>query len=448
MTQDSLSRQNISIDTLIPGMYVVAISYGKKNITIKSEGYILKQDSVAKLMKAGIKSVIVNPSKQKKLEAIDKVFSDVPPISATDIENTLAPESLNDKSTHSLSQTSLIEETQPLAQNIKGYLAPEKPQKTAPLVSLDQELFKANELYGNAKAIQEKIIKSLRAKKSLNVAELEKNTNFMVDSIFRNQDALSCMSQLRDKGTYLVDHALNCSILISIFAKHLGIAHEIIEKLALGAFLHDIGKVRISDAILNKPAELTVEEFDDIKKHVNHGLSILEDSPNISHIAMVLVKEHHERINGTGYPYQLKGDEISKYGRMMAIVDSYDAMTSDKPYRKSIFPIQAFKKLLNNSPEHYDESLVNEFIKCLGVYPVGTLVRLTSGKLGIISQLNTGKPLTPCIRVFYNTRLKQAIPIEEIDLSKVKNDDHIDCCIKSEDFNLNLLGFFKSAFIN
>lgn len=437
MTQDTTNQQSIPINELIPGMYVVAISYRKKNITIKSEGYILKQESVDKLIKAGIKSVIVDPTKQKKLESIDKVFSDVPPISENDIENTLENGN-NEESAET-----------PNAKNIKGYSAPDVTlYNKEPSVSIDQELLKANKLYDNAKSIQEKIIKSLRAHKTLNVKQLEENTNKMVDSIFRNQDALSCMSQLRDKDSYLVDHALNCSVLMSIFAKHLEIDANIIQELTLGAFLHDIGKVRIDDSVLNKPGELTEQEFDEVKTHVSHGLKILEDSPNISNIAMTLVREHHERLNGLGYPMHLIGDDISKYGRMMAIVDSYDAMTSDRPYKKGVFPIQAFKKLLRKCPDYYDEALVNEFIKCLGVYPVGTLVKLTSGKLGIISQLNSGKPLTPCVRVFYNTRLNQAIPIQEVDLSKAKHDDHIDCCIRPEDFNLNLLGFFKSAFIN
>lgn len=441
MTQAQTTRQDISVHDLIPGMYVVAISYGKKNITIKSEGYILKTESISKLINAGIKSVVVNPSKQKQLEAIDKVFSDIPPIAEEDIETT----------TEAVKTEENTPQAPPLAQSIKGYSELEKTQpmhQDKPSTPVDQELYKASKLYGNAKSIQEKIIKSLRAHRALDISLLEENTNEMVDSIFRNQDALACMTQLRDKSSYLVDHALNCSILMSIFAKHLGIEQSIIRELALGAFLHDIGKVRIADELLNTPQKLTPDEYTLVQKHVNHGLKILADSPNISHIAMTLIREHHEELNGTGYPNQLKGDEISKYGRIMAIIDAYDAMTSERPYKKSIFPIQAFKILLANSPDHYDEALVNEFIKCLGVYPVGTLVKLTSGKLGLISQLTPGKPLTPCVKVFYNTRLNQAIAIKEIDLSKPKNNDHIDCCIKPEEFNLNLLGFFKAAFIN
>jgi len=132
---------------------------------------------------------------------------------------------------------------------------------------------------------------------------------------------------------------------------------------------------------------------------------------------------------------------------MIAIVDSYDAMTADRVFKTSMQPINAFKILMAESPSSYDQSLVEQFIQCLGVYPVGTLVKLTSGKLGLISKLNPNKPLQPFVRVFYNTRLNQSIALEEINLSKKKYNDQIEKCIKPEEFNINLIGFFKAAFI-
>lgn len=269
----------------------------------------------------------------------------------------------------------------------------------------------------------------------------------MVDSIFRNEDALTCMSRLQTKDSYLTEHSLNVSILMSVFAKYLGIDKRVIQELTLGAFLHDIGKVMIPAEILNKRGALTVKEHKIMQSHVALGLKMLEETPSISHIAVQMVKEHHERLDGSGYPNQLKGDEISRYGRMIAIIDSYDAMTCERPYKKSVHPINAFKTLVSES-SLYDEELVEKFIQCLGVYPVGTLVKLNSGKLGLISKLNKKKPLHPHVRVFYNTRMNQAIPIKEINLSESKYKDQIDCCIKPEEFNINLLGFFKTAFID
>lgn len=132
---------------------------------------------------------------------------------------------------------------------------------------------------------------------------------------------------------------------------------------------------------------------------------------------------------------------------MMNIIDRYDAMTSDRVYRSSMPPINAFKKLMAATPDKLDQELVEQFIQCLGVYPIGTLVKLHSGKVGIVSKLNPNKPLNPFVQVFYNVRLNQTIPITEIDLSRSKFNDQIDSCVKPEEFSLNLLGFFKEAFL-
>jgi putative nucleotidyltransferase with HDIG domain len=404
----SETTKTISIDQLKPGMYVKSFS-DSSSLNIKSEGYISCDESITQLRKAKISHLVIVPEKEKQTVNIEKVFAE-------------------------------IKTTSPVREKKKP------PIKTA--LSLDSEMKKASNLYKNAKSLQEKILGRIKQKKSIDISDTQDTTDAMVDSIFRNQDALSCMSRLQTKDSYLIEHSLNVSILMSVFAKHLGCDKRLIQELALGAFLHDIGKVLLPNDILNKRSELTSKEQNIIRSHVALGLKILEDSPSISHIAMKMVREHHERLDGSGYPKQLKGEEISLYGRMIAIIDSYDAMTSERPYKKSVYPINAFKTLISESPDGYDEELVEKFIQCMGVYPVGTLVKLNSGKLGLISRLNKQKPLHPFVRVFYNTRLNQAIPIEEINLSGSKYKDQIDCCIRPEDFNLNLLGFFRTAFID
>ncbi|MBA6233455.1 MULTISPECIES: HD-GYP domain-containing protein [unclassified Colwellia] len=404
----SETTQTISIDQLNPGMYVKSLS-DNKNLNIKSEGYISCAESITQLRKANITHLVIVPEKQKQTVNVEKVFAEI---------KTKGPISTKTKSS-------------------------EKVER-----SLDSEMKKASNLYKNAKLLQEKILSQIKQKKTIKVSEVEESTNAMVDSIFRNQDALSCMSRLQTKDSYLIEHSLNVSILMSVFAKHLGFDKRLIQELALGAFLHDIGKVLLPNDILNKRNPLTDKEQNIIRSHVALGLKILESSPSISYMAINMIREHHERLDGSGYPNTLKGDEISKYGRMIAIIDSYDAMTSERPYKKSIHPINAFKTLIAEAPEYYDEELVENFIQCMGVYPVGTLVKLNSGKLGLISRLNKQKPLHPYVRVFYNIRMKQAIPIQEINLSESKYKDQIDCCIRPEEFNLNLLGFFKTAFID
>ena len=407
-TEASEVTQTITIDQLKTGMYVKSFS-DNATLNIKSEGYISSEKSITQLRKANITQLVIIPEKQKKTMNIEKIFAEI---------NTNKP------------------------------AVTKKPPSEKIGLSLDSEIKKASNLYKNAKLLQEKILGQIKQKKSFAINEVEETTNAMVDSIFRNQDALACMSRLQTKDSFLIEHSLNVSILMSVFAKHLGFEKRLIQELALGAFLHDIGKVLLPLDILNKTKTLTSKEHNIIRSHVALGLKILEDSPSISHIAMKMVREHHERLDGSGYPRQLKGDEISTYGRMIAIIDSYDAMTCERPYKKKLHPINAFKALSLESPEFYDEALVEKFIQCMGVYPVGTLVKLNSGKIGLISRLNKQKPLHPYVRVFYNTRMNQAIPMKEINLSESKYKDQIDCCIRPEEFNLNLLGFFKTAFID
>jgi len=397
------NSKDIPISQLKSGMYVVSVSRGDKSVNVKTEGYIYSLDKISSLKKAGIKRVVIDPSKEKEQST-----------PASSINNT----------------------------SLKERLAPAKKS-----ISLDKEMAKAHQLYANAKGLQQKVLNSIIEGRVIDTSKVKESTDAIVESIFRNQDALACMSRLRLKDDYLIEHSLNVSILMTIFAKHLAIDEAVIEQLALGAFLHDVGKIKIRDEVLNKPGKFNPDEYQEMKKHVSFGIKILEDAPNISHIVMSIVKEHHERIDGTGYPFALAEDAISKYGRMIAIVDSYDAMTAERVYKAGMHPIKAFKILVKESPLAYDAELVEQFIQCLGIYPIGTLVKLNSGKLGLISKLNKQKPLQPYVRVFYNTRLNQAIAIEEVDLSKPKYNDQIDCCIKPEEFKINLFSFFKKAFI-
>ncbi|XPF93716.1 HD-GYP domain-containing protein [Colwellia sp. RE-S-Sl-9] len=399
-------QKKIPLSQLKIGMYVLSIFTKNKDVNIKSEGYILKESSIEQLKKSHVNYVVIDPSRTKQDEEKNK--------------NNIASSEVT---------------------------SPQKVIKES-TTSLDTEIKTANKLYHNAKLLQEKILHDITLNKVIDTDAVQESTNAIVDSIFRNQDALSCMSRLRFKGDYLVEHSLNVSILMTILCKHMNIERKVMEELALGAFLHDIGKVLIPDNILNKPGRFTDEEYEIMKTHVLLGVKVLEDTPNLPDIVMSVVKEHHERLDGKGYPYKLAAKEISVYGRMIAIVDSYDAMTAERVYKAGMHPIKAFKILISESPNSYDKALVEQFIQCLGLYPIGTLVKLNSGKVGLISQLNKNKPLNPFVRVFYNTRLNQVITMEELDLSKPKYNDQIESCVKPEEFNLDLMKFFKNAFID
>jgi putative nucleotidyltransferase with HDIG domain len=402
-----LCEKKITVSQLEPGMYALSVRTKGKAVNIKSEGYISSKENIQKLINAGVTHLTIDPSRQKSVDKIDKIL---PEIKDTPISS-------------------------PSKKAGKG-------------VTLDQEMTKASKLYDDAKSLQHKMLNNLTEQKTINVIEVKESTDAIVDSIFRNQDALACMTRLRIKDEYLVEHSLNVSILMTILAKHLGFERHIIEQLALGAFLHDIGKILVPPEILHKPSKLTPEEYEVMKNHVNLGMEVLKESPDLSALVNEVVQQHHERLDGNGYPNQLKDKNITQYGRMIAIVDSYDAMTADRVYKTGMHPIKAFKILMKDAPQSYDNTLVEQLVSCLGIYPVGTLVKLTSGKLGLISRLNKSQPLLPFVRVFFSTRLNQAIAMEELDLSQGKHKDQIDCCINPQEFNINLVRFFNAAFNN
>ena len=183
--------------------------------------------------------------------------------------------------------------------------------------------------------------------------------------------------------------------------------------------LHDVGKMIVSQVILNKEEKLTEKELEMMRKHVEYSRTILEQTHGITDTAITLAAQHHERVDGTGYPLGLKGEEISYYAKAVAIADVYDAMTSNRCYQENYLPTEVLKKLYEWSSYHYDRTLVEQFIRCVGIYPVGTLVRLESGLVGVIIQNGEKSLLQPVVRIIYNTRNGSYVRMPyEMDLAK------------------------------
>ena len=218
-----------------------------------------------------------------------------------------------------------------------------------------------------------------------------------------------------------------CALLTS-FARTLELPREIIHEIAVGALLHDVGKAQVPDEILNKPAKLTDAEFVKMKSHVVQSKIILMGTPGISPIAIDVAAQHHERYDGTGYPNKLKGEEISLYGQMGAIVDVYDAITSNRCYHKGMAPTDALRKLLEWSKFHFKPELVQSFIRSIGIYPSGSLVRLESGRLAIVQEQHADKLMQPTVKVMYHSKGHYLKP-ELIDLRRSQ-----DRIVAHEDF--------------
>ena len=284
-------------------------------------------------------------------------------------------------------------------------------------VTLEEELWRAHKLHAEANRVVKGMLNDIRLGRQIELEQVEPLVEKMVDSIFRNQDALLPLSRLKDHDSYTFQHSVSvCTLLVS-FARGLGLERAVIKEVAIGGLLHDVGKAQVPDEILNKPAKLTEAEFAKMKSHVVQSIIILQNTPGISQIALDVAGQHHERYDGSGYPNKLKGNEISLYGRMGAIVDVYDAISSDRVYHKGMAPTAALGRLLEWSKFHFDPELVRAYVRSVGIYPSGSLVRLESGRLGVVMEQHQDKPMQPRVKVMFHAVHQRYLPPEIVDLA-------------------------------
>lgn len=390
----------IDIEELSPGMFVNQVAEQKGMLKIKSRGIVKPETSIQLLKNKGILKLEIDLSKSK-IEQGAKPESDAP-----------------------------IEEL-PIKQNKK---------------SDGESLSQANAIYHQAKDIQQQFFDDMRTGQGATLQSVQDLSADILDSVFENSNALSCLTQIKNKDEYFLEHSLNCSILMALFAKHMGFDKALIEELCLGGLVMDTGMVSVPDDILAKKGKLSANEWGVVMPHVDFGIEMLEQAGELSDNTLHVVANHHERLDGSGYPEGKAGESITTYGRMAAIVDTYDALTSDRPYRAGMTPTNAMKKLLADSSAKLDQNLVQQFIKCLGVHPVGSLVKLKSGKLAIVVQANPEDPLNPCVYCFYSVNSGNYSETKRVDLTK--SEDEIETCVRPDEFKINLNKFFKEIFLN
>jgi putative nucleotidyltransferase with HDIG domain len=280
----------------------------------------------------------------------------------------------------------------------------------------------------------------------IDIAIPEAFTNNLVSSIDRNPNALMCMTKIREKDSYLLEHSLNVAILLANFGTHVGLSEEQVQELALSGFLHDIGKIKIPDEILHKPGRLTDQEMTVMRDHVYYGTKVLGEMGIPSSIIKT-IGEHHERLDGYGYPDGLRGEEITRFGRMIAIVDTYDAITADRCYKAGMSSKKALQILLGDSPEKYDEALVKQFVQCIGIFPVGSLVKLNNEKIAMVLKQHPVHATKPVVKVFYSVRGSHYLEPKEIDLAASNHRVKIVDAVIASEFKLDFNKYFNESIV-
>ncbi len=292
-----------------------------------------------------------------------------------------------------------------------------KPKSEA-RVSLHDELARARQLQAKSKAAVTSMFQEARMGNAIKVSEAAPLVEEISKSITRNPEAFLNLSRLKTKDDYTYMHSVAVCALMIALGKQLGLEEDDLKEAGLAGLLHDVGKMMVDQDVLNKPGKLTDEEFELIKDHPRKGWEILQGSSDITATALDVCLHHHERMDGKGYPDKLAGEQLSLFARMGAVCDVYDALTSNRCYKNGWEPAETIRKMAEWRNGHFDERVFQAFVKTIGIYPSGTLVRLKSGRLAIVMEQTEKSLLSPIVKVFFSTKSNEPIMPEMLDLGR------------------------------
>ncbi|MEO6421121.1 MAG: HD-GYP domain-containing protein [Candidatus Nitrotoga sp.] len=237
-------------------------------------------------------------------------------------------------------------------------------------------------------------------------------------SIMRNSSALISLTRLKNADDYTYLHSVAVCVLMIALGRQLGLQNEVLRQAGIAGLLHEMGKVFIPHDVLNKPGKLTDEEFNIVKAHPLKGWEFLKNSDGMTDLVLDVCRHHHERLDGMGYPDKLSGEAITLFARMGAVCDVYDAITSNRCYKKGWEPAESIRKMAEWQAGHFDKVIFHAFVKTVGIYPTGTLLKLKSGRLGVVTDQSNKSLIKPFVKVFFSTHYNAHILHEIIDLSK------------------------------
>ncbi|MEN0039550.1 MAG: HD-GYP domain-containing protein [Cellvibrio sp.] len=292
-------------------------------------------------------------------------------------------------------------------------------------ISLEDEIKTAARLCAKTKEAVIEMFRDARMGKAIQVEEARALVDDISNSVMRQPHALISLARLKTADDYTYMHSVAVCALMIALARQLNLDEDIIREAGFAGLLHDIGKVGIPLNVLNKPGKLTDAEFAIVKSHPEVGAKILIESYQVSPLVLDVCLHHHEKVDGTGYPRGLQGDTISLFAKMGAVCDVYDAITSNRPYKKGWSPADSIRKMAEWSKGHFDEAIFQAFVKAVGIYPTGSLVRLESGRLAVVVEQNEGSLLSPRVKVFFSAKNKMPIIQETLDLAKLVGKEKI-----------------------
>jgi len=388
----NIEKEQISVKFLKIGMYVCKLDRSWLDTPFPFQGFYIRSHTEINDLKAFCEFVYIDVQKGKTLVNEPKISKPSP--------------LLKEKKTANKYRG-----------RIKPFVVKHNYYKEA-LKPIRSEFKPAHNLLTDLNGAIEESSFNLRVGKGLNIKKTKEVASKVVNSVIRNPNTLVWLTQLQEKGQYVYGHSLRSAILSAVFGRHLGINEEALETLVVGVLLADIGKTKINRKILNKAGEYTEKERKLFESHVELGVEMLAKDKTLDHNILTIAETHHERFDGSGYPYGLVGDEIPAFGQIAGIVDTFDEMTSKKPYGAVYTSSHAMEWLFKQRNKLFSAKLVDEFIQAVGLYPAGSVVRLSDGSTGLVLSHNKEKRLKPEVLLIKDSQDQTLEKPKFLDLSK------------------------------
>ena len=373
-------KKPVPIAELQFGMYIAELDRPWTETPFKFQGFVLKTHQELELLGRYCSVVFVDPDRR---EVLSPLTDTVPPQARAKVD-----------------------------------LTPSGKVRWNEISTVELEYPRAAASYGAAEVLMREALLALRSGKTLHADKLREAVSLVTESVLRNPDAMLLFSKLWEKGDYTQSHALDCSIYMAAFGRFLEMSRDDIVLLGYLGLLQDIGKVKLPAALMEKPGRLIPIEYQIAQKHVEHSAEILRATPGLPWRLADLATLHHERLDGSGYPRRLKGSAIGMIGSIAGIVDTFDALTARRPYAAPVSPSDALKVLYKARGSLFDSYLVEQFIRCIGIFPLGSMVELNGGEVGTVIAQNPGKRLQPRVMVVQDAAGNPVRPQKLIDLSR------------------------------
>lgn len=322
-----------------------------------------------------------------------------------------------------------VSEITPTAPTQPAEVAAEQPKapeenKTLVRVSAAEEQVRAKKILQASKKAVTTMLNDVRMGKAVNPGTATALVEEIASSVSRNESALISLVRLKTKDDYTYMHSVAVCALMIALAKELNLNETETKQAGMAGLLHDVGKAGIPLEVLNKPGALTDDEFTLVKLHPERGHAMLMQANILDDVVLDVCLHHHEKVNGSGYPHKLAADQISLFAKMGAVCDVYDAVTSNRPYKAGWEPGVSLHRMAQWEG-HFDDTVFKAFVRSIGIYPIGSMVKLKSGRLAVVIDQNEKSLLTPLVKVFFSTKSKTRIPVETLDLSKPSANDSI-----------------------